>query len=54
MIQINEVSRQDRPLRREWQAPRVIESMAKDSESKTHGAATPDSHYLSNDYGNTS
>jgi hypothetical protein len=54
MDSLSKQTRLNQSLRREWQAPRVFQGALEDSESKTHGAATPDSHYLSNDYGNTS
>jgi hypothetical protein len=41
----------DRQPRREWQTPRVIHSRLKDTAAKGASNPTPDSHFLSNDYG---
>jgi len=48
---INEPTGLDRPSRREWQTPRVVQTALEDSAVKAPGAPTPDSHFLSNDYG---
>ena len=50
----NEPTSLDQPLRRAWQTPCVIQSALGDSEVKATGVPTPDSHFLSNDYGSTS
>jgi len=46
--------RLDRLPRREWQTPHVMHSALADSEVKLAGAPTPDSHFISNDYGSVS
>jgi len=54
MDQINQPTSLERSSRRAWQTPRVIQSALGDSEVKVTGVPTPDSHFLSNDYGSTS
>ncbi len=50
----NAPGRAEASPRKPWASPRVILSAMGDAQSKTPGAATPDSHFGSVDYGDAS